>query len=256
LNITKTKKTYIKRIYSNIRITVMQQIDRIYYINLTRRPDRKTHFLSQCAKHDIDQTLVERFDAFDGRTHQFSQSTLQLFRNADYLQYPYRSAVICNQMSHFTILKQMIEKNQKYILVFQDDAKLKDGFVEYINNMLDNLPDDAEMVNLGMHEYAMYSHFIPWNLDSKNDDNKIAEEVVNPYICKLNHECNPCSLAYIMTLKGAKNMVEHFTKTGFRKCTDHAYNDYLKQRDIFYSSRNILVTSAVEYGSDVFPSQN
>jgi GR25 family glycosyltransferase involved in LPS biosynthesis len=231
----------------------MQAIDNIYYINLARRQDRKSHFLSQCTKHQIEQTRVERFEAFDGRNHQFPQSTLQLFRNADYLQYPYRSAVICNQMSHFTILKQMIEKNQKYILVFQDDAKLKDGFTEYIDNIMGNLPDDAEMVNLGMHEYAMYSHFVPWNLDSKNDDNRIAEEVVNPYICKLNHDCNPCSLAYIMTLKGAKNMVEYFSKHGFRKCTDHAYNDYLKQRDIFYSSRNILVTSAVEFGSDVFP---
>ena len=103
----------------------MQTIDNIYYINLARRQDRKTHFLSQCAKHNIDQSRLERFEAFDGRNHQFPQSTLQLFRNADYLQYPYRSAVICNQMSHFTILKQMIEKNQKFILVFPINFKIQ-----------------------------------------------------------------------------------------------------------------------------------
>ena len=231
----------------------LQKIDKIYYINLERRLDRKTHFLNICKNNNLPIEKVTRFDAFDGKTHQFPQSTLSLFRNADYLQYPYRSAVISNQMSHFTILKEMVEKEYKYILVFQDDAKIKNGFADYIENIIENIPEDAEMINLGMHEYAMYNKFIPWNLESKNDDKRISEEIINAYICKLEHECNPCSLAYIMTLKGAKNMVAYFTKHGFKKCTDHAFNDYLKQSDIFYSSRHILVTSAVEFGSDVFP---
>lgn len=231
----------------------IDKIDQIFYINLARRPDRKVHFIEQCKKHNIDQNSVERFEAFDGKTHQFSQSTLKLFKNADYLKYPYRSTVICNQMSHFTILENMVKNNLDNIIVFQDDAKLKAGFVDYVNNIMNNLPEDAEMVNLGMHEYAMYSDFVPWNLDSKNDDAKIAEEIVNQYIVKLNHTCNPCTLAYILTKRGAKNMSEYFNKYGFRKCTDHAINDYLKERDIFYGSRCILVTSETSFGSDVFP---
>jgi len=233
----------------------MEKIDKIIYINLTHRQDRKTHFLNQCKHHNIDITKVERFDAFNGKTHQFPQSTLKLFRNADYLKFPYRSTVISNQMSHFTILKDIVENNLDVVLVFQDDAKLKTGFVDYLNNIMNNLPEDAEMVNLGMHEYAMYSQFVPWNLESKNDDApRISKTNVNPFICKLKEDCNPCTLAYIVTNRGAKNMIDYFTKYGFRKCTDHAYNDYFKERDIFYSSRNILVTSAIEFGSDVFPS--
>jgi len=230
----------------------MQSIDKIYYINLERRRDRKEHFLNISKKHGFPEEKIERFDAFDNKTHQFDEEILSLFKNADYLQYPYCNAVICNQMSHFTIMKNMIENDYQNILVFQDDVILREGFTDYVKGIMEKISKDAEMINLGMHEKAFYNEYIPWDLNSKNDDSRIAEEIINPYLCKLEHHLNPCSLSYILTKQGAKNMVRYFEKYGFRKCTDHAFNDYLKNNDLFYSSRKILATSAIEFGSDIF----
>lgn len=231
----------------------MDKISKIYYINLERRPDRKEHFLKVCNDNGLPQDKIVRFEAIDAKIYQMPENESAMFRNADYLKYPYKDAVMCNQLSHFKILQEMVKNEYPFILVFQDDAKLRDGFLEYINGIIEKLPKDAEMVNLGLHEHALYNEYIPWDLNSKNDDSRIAEEIINPWICKLEHDKNPCSLSYIMTLQGAKNMVAYYTKKGFWKCTDHAFNDYLKERDIFYGSRKVLVTSAVQFGSDIFP---
>ena len=51
----------------------MNKIDKIYYINLDRRPDRNTHFLNQCRQHDLPFSKIQRFQAVDGLTFNFTE---------------------------------------------------------------------------------------------------------------------------------------------------------------------------------------
>lgn len=75
---------------------------------------------------------------------------------------------------------------------------------------------------------------------------------INDYVCILNETVNPCSLGYIVTLKGAKNLINHFNTVGFLRATDWNYNDYLRRKNIFYGSSLVLCTGNPNLGSDIF----
>lgn len=232
----------------------MKPLDRIFYINLDRRPERNYHFIQQCAKHNLPEHTIRRFSAIDASKHSFSTVELAMFSRADYINKQFARRIMANQLSHYYILKQIIREKIGVSIIFQDDVQLKDGFVKYISNILSDLPSDVEILNFSMHEYAAYNKFVPWNLQStlEYDLSLISSTKINNYICKMRPICNPCSLGYIITLQGAINLCNYFETVGFLRATDHSYNDYLIQRNIFYASNAVLATSNVLFQSDVF----
>jgi GR25 family glycosyltransferase involved in LPS biosynthesis len=235
----------------------MQKIDKIYYINLDRRPDRYEHFLKEIHNHNIPFDKVQRFEALDGKTYKFSQKEKDMFKRSDFRTQNYSAKIMGNQLSHYKILEEMIKKNYEYIIIFQDDVIFRKNFVEYMNNF--DIPKDAEIINIGYHKFAAYNNFIPYNIDKPlinskiNEDEKhIIKHSVNEYVGILTDTINPCSLAYIVTLKGAKNLKRYFDDVGFLRATDMNYNDYLKSKNIFYGSKYILCTGNPCLGSDIF----
>jgi len=233
----------------------MENIDRMYYINLDRRPDRNIHFLNECKYHELSMDKIIRMRAIDGLTYMYSSDEYEIFKYANFLDLPQSIVhkLMGNQLSHYYILDDIVKHNYKYTIVLQDDAIFIPNVKHYINDLIPNIPENAELVNIGLHQEAEYSYFEPWKFNTEtNDVDKISKEVVNSYICKLKPEINPCSLAYIVTLQGAKNIIEYFSINGFRKATDHNFNEYLVEKDIFYSSNTILVTGNPKLGSDIF----
>jgi GR25 family glycosyltransferase involved in LPS biosynthesis len=233
----------------------MEKIDMIYFINLNRREDRKHHFLNQCMKENVPMKKVCRVEAIDGLLHNFHNNELQMFSNVKlYINNDIIiKKIMGNQLSHYYLLKEIIRENQQMTIVFQDDAVLIPNFMEYIDNVSANLPINAEMINIGLHNIAINEYSEQWVFNTNNNDiDKISSQVINEYICKLKPDVNPCSLAYIITLEGAKNMVSYFEQYGFAMATDFNFNDYLLSKDIFYSSNTILVTGNPSLGSDIF----
>jgi hypothetical protein len=119
---------------------------------------------------------------------------------------------------------------------------------------MNNIPEDTEIINIGLHLQAIYSHFVPWDISSSQDEEylKIGQTRLNDYVCRLTIGINPCSLAYIVTLQGAMNLVDYFEKTGFRRATDWNINDYLVSKNIFYCSLPVLCTGNPNLTSDIF----
>ena len=233
----------------------MEKLDMIYFINLNRREDRKNHFLNECIKENIPMNKVCRIEAIDGLQYKFHSNELSMFSNANFLHSPdiIIKKLMGNQLSHYYLLKEIIKENQEFSMIFQDDAVLIPNFMEHINNVLSNLPCETEIINIGLHKKCEFDIFEAWEFAiNGNDFDKIGSQKINEYICKMKHEINPCSLAYIVTLEGAKNIVNHFEKYGFRQATDYNFNYYLIIKDIFYSSNTILVTGNPNLGSDIF----
>lgn len=230
------------------------KLDKIYYINLDRRPDRQQHFLQQCRQENIDMKLIQRFQAIDGKTLKLKKEEEKLFENCDYKNEPYKKNIMGNQLSHYYILQDMIINNYQYILILQDDVVFKKDFNKYLDQVLNSIPDDAEIVNIGLHKHSVYADFKPLNLESH--ENKIyCIKDVNSSICIIQNIVNPCSLAYIVTRKGAINLCRYFQIVGFLKATDWNYNEYLQQRGINYASKIVLCTGAL-MGSDIFCENN
>lgn len=235
----------------------MNKIDLVYFINLDRREDRKYHFVGECIIENIPIDQICRASAIDGLKYEFFQYELDMFAYSKSLTNDNKDCIIKkimgNQLSHYYLLKEIIKEKQELCIICQDDAVLIDDFVGYINNITTNLPDDAEIINIGLHKHVDLQYCVPWEFNTTGDDtDKISIQIINPYICKMKPFINPCSLAYIVTLQGAKNIIEYFDKNGFKKETDYNFNEYLLSKDIFYSSNTILATSNPKLGSDIF----
>lgn len=232
----------------------MDKIDRIYYINLERRRDRNEHFINQCHKHNIPFDKVERFNAVDALSYKFLDEELEMFKDADYKHKNFAKKIMANQLSHYYILLDIVKNKYKNAIIFQDDVILKDDFLVFFENIVNNMPCDTEIINFALHKYAAYCKFIPWDLKNNTyiSDEDINSQVVNNYICKMNTKYNPCSLAYIVTLQGAINFVMYFNHIGFLRATDYNYNVYLLSKNIYYASKLVLATSNINFKSDVF----
>jgi GR25 family glycosyltransferase involved in LPS biosynthesis len=230
----------------------MNKIDKFYHINLAKRTDRNNNMIKQFNKANIPINMIERFEAIDGNTYIFSDIEKNLFKNCDYKDQSFATKIMGNQLSHHNIMIDMIIKNYNYIVIMQDDSIFCDNFLLMLNNIMTNLPDNAEMVNIGYHKYAASDNFIGYELNNVNDYELLGNNKINEYICELKNDVNTCSLAYILTLEGAKNIVTYFEVNGFLKATDKCFNDYLKSKNIFYGSTHVLVTGDPKFGSDIF----
>ena len=232
----------------------MDILDKIYYINLVRRPERNTHFVNQYLQAELPINKLERFNAIDGSHYTFTDEELHLFRHVDYKNKKHNTNIYGNQLSHHYILKEMIKHNYKYILICQDDTIFCKNFVEHLNNVLNNIPSDAEIINIGTHKFACFDYFEKWNLENtlEQDYAMIGSSSVNEYVCKCNRNHNPCSLAYIVTLKGAIAYTELKEYAGFCTSTDGDYNTYLYFKKINYISKKVLCTGESDFKSDIF----
>ena len=110
----------------------MNKINKIYYINLDRRQDRRDHFDNQCKKEKIPMDKVVRYQALDGNTYKFSEEQTKMFSKCDFLGKPFEKKIMGNQLSHYNILKDMVENKYEYIIILQDDVMFKTGFNKWL----------------------------------------------------------------------------------------------------------------------------
>ncbi|MDJ1500467.1 glycosyltransferase family 25 protein [Xanthocytophaga agilis] len=111
--------------------------DRIYVINLKRRPDRWEHAGKQLADAGIE---CKQYEAVDGQQLQ--------------LKHPFMTAgMVGCWMTHRDIFKEAVENGYESILIFEDDLKLIDGFNLMLSLSLSKLPADWEFVYLGYTHY-------------------------------------------------------------------------------------------------------
>jgi GR25 family glycosyltransferase involved in LPS biosynthesis len=233
----------------------MDTINKIFFINLEKCLDRRQHFIKQCEIHNIPFEKIERIEAIDGMSHPFTSSEINMFRKANYLlnPEPIIRKIMGNQLSHYYTMKHIIVNQYKYSIVCQDDVTFSTGFVSFLDNIIENFPENAEMINLGLHKYAEGKEFIAWDFsDSDNDSNKICCRLSNPYVGIWQDDLNPCSLCYIISLEGAIQIVDHFDKYGFRKTTDYNFIDYLVGKSAFYGSSRVLATTNTDFPSEIF----
>ena len=239
---------------SELDNTPLKTIDKIYFINLSKREDRRTNFLNEIKKHNIPDDKVMRYEAVNGLEYMFTDYELELFKNINYSNMTCKLQIMGNQLSHYNIFLEMIERNYKYIIVCQDDIVFKNGFTDYIDELMEFIPEDAELIYFGFNKYYAKDIVIPWDLNS-NDE--ITDIIVNKMVGKLVPDFNPYynsnnTTGYILTLNGANNFVKYVTKNGFKYATDCELNDYLINKNIYYCSRQVLATTIYNFGSDIF----
>ena len=220
------------------------KIDQIYLINLERSKDRLEHFMNEVEKHQIDKSKLTIFKAIDARTHLFTKEEEQLLSNIDGLK-----SIKCNFLSHYYCWKDSIEKGYNYTLIVQDDVYFVNDICKKLDDIIDHFPEDAEIINIGLHLAARRSLFVDFPIHSKYERD-YCKEIVNDYVCKWKDYVNPCSTSYIINVKKSQSIFSNFPKIDGP--IDHFFNIYCIERNIQYGSLDILATGNSNFKSTVF----
>jgi GR25 family glycosyltransferase involved in LPS biosynthesis len=114
-------------------ITCMNDyFDKIYCINLNKRPDRWSLSSTEFSKNNL---IVQRFAAVDGDTITETKN-LNKWERACF-------------MSHVTLLKEMIDKGYDRILILEDDIEFINNLQDYFLRNIKFIPEDWNMLYLG-----------------------------------------------------------------------------------------------------------
>ncbi len=108
------------------------QFEKIYCINLNKRPDRWEEVQGEFKKHSID---VERFAAIEGNPNNTSTKIAM-------------GHVGC-VLSHYNIVKEAKEKDLDQVLIFEDDVVFIKGLQEKFEEIISQVPDDWDMLYFG-----------------------------------------------------------------------------------------------------------
>jgi len=113
---------------------LFKRFDKVYCINLDRRPDRLENFKKEVKKYDLGE--FERFSAYDGK---------QLNLTNEFNLKPGEIGII---KSNLDIIKDAKKNNYKTILIIEDDCVFNDEIINF-ENYFNLLPNDWDMLYMG-----------------------------------------------------------------------------------------------------------
>jgi GR25 family glycosyltransferase involved in LPS biosynthesis len=114
---------------------LFERFDKVYLINLDRRPDRLENFQQEVEKYDLGD--YEKISAVDGQSLDVSKYNTNLN--------PGEIGVI---LSNLQIIHNAKSNNYEKILIIEDDCYFTEE-VKNINEYFMLLPDDWEMLYMG-----------------------------------------------------------------------------------------------------------
>ena len=144
-------------------------------------------------------------------------------------------AEISVALHHIECFKQISEKYD-FALILEDDAVFSVSFNDDLIKMFDTL-------NLGICYLGPVNH--PENTKEKPHD---FSDLVCPGICRI--KSNLGSMSYLVSLQGAKDLINIIDTNGHYRAIDWIINDYMKKRG-FWVCASPPIFSVQEMGSDI-----
>jgi GR25 family glycosyltransferase involved in LPS biosynthesis len=143
-------------------------INKIYYINLDRRPERNIYIQKQINNIKYNGP-IERISAIDGKliniddipdniiTTSARNDIINIHQGVyRYLTY---GALGC-ALSHLIIYNKVIKElnDTDYVLILEDDVTIKNNFLNILKDHINTIPN-FDMLYLGYHQYSVKNEF-------------------------------------------------------------------------------------------------
>jgi GR25 family glycosyltransferase involved in LPS biosynthesis len=137
---------------------LFERFDKVYCINLKRRPERLEEFKKEVEKYDLG--CFEVFEAVDGNTIKN--------RRSNKLK-PSEQGLI---ESNLLIIKECIKNNYDNVLILEDDCTFTDEVLN-LDDYFNKLPTDWDMLYMGGNHNTHIGKKLP--------------EIINDKVCKLHY---------------------------------------------------------------------
>jgi len=111
---------------------LFERYDKVFCINLSKRPDRLDNFKSEVEKHNLGEFV--RFEAVDGDLLKINSKLL-------------KGEIGINQ-SIINLMELSIRENYNHILIIEDDCVFNEN-IKQLNDYLPQVPNDWDMLYFG-----------------------------------------------------------------------------------------------------------
>lgn len=213
--------------------------DNRYVLFLPRFADRMEVFRRDLAGWDIE--FFEGLDSSDLSMQQFiADGTYDedLARRLDRRNKPMTLDTVCCSLGHKGIYEDMLSKGYERVMIFEDDVFAFPEMEEYLPAMLEQIPEDADLIYWGWLGYSKAPRFAS----------------ITKAIYHLQHAAG--LLRYDHTMIGnlyPKPYNDHFKIAGKQFCT-HAYSVNRKaaellvdmQTPVAYNADNLLMNAVMK----------
>lgn len=177
----------------------------IFITHWTKLPERKQKLIEIMTAQGLTCTFIEKYDSQD-----LDLDSELCSKFVNHLKYDIGfkgKTVISLFLKHIECYRLMIEKNIPLLLILEDDAILDNNFKSKFDNYVKQLPDDWNCLCIGdgckLHINSdRFKELKPPNVYLKSTE-KIQGEGVGLF---------RCTDSYLINLKTAKEIYEHFQK--------------------------------------------
>ena len=178
---------------------------KIKVINLKRREDRKNNVIENFKNANV--LNYEFIEATDGNNLEITSDIIELFKGNDFGN---RKGVIGCALTHYKLWKKLIESEDEYYLIMEDDFTLCSDFK---NKLESNNYSRYDTLFCGYHMFSNVREKVR-DIYEKGDT-KIDKLVMDQYIGGL--------FCYSINRKGAKKLVEYIEKHGIKHGIDYLF---------------------------------
>jgi glycosyl transferase family 25 len=171
----------------------MNIIDKIFVINLDKDKDRLNNSYKQLNNYNIKN--YERYSAIYG--NDLNEKELNNFTTNIGKILASKSMIGCG-ISHINIWKHIVKEKINKCLILEDDFILVDDFLNKFNNIINKAPIEYDILFLSSNLFHNK------NLKLYDIDEYFYKQLLISQ-----------TVGYIITLKGAKNILKYINKTSY-----------------------------------------
>ncbi len=198
----------------------------IVVLNLKRRPDRWAAWVKEAERVGISN--YNRWEAIDGGTLHFTTEIEYLFRDNDFNM---RKNVVGCALSHMNIWLHVVENKIPSLIVFEDDARFNEPFT------VPELPSGWDLFYFGGPPFkGIYPPGVP-----------ISDRIIIP---RLPEDLYFTAIGYMISYKGAHQLLERLVKVGFNRAVDWFMRDSFNKLNVF-CYRKLILYPDENAGSDI-----
>ena len=179
---------------------------KIKVINLKRRADR----LEKITKLlDGESLQYDIYEAVDGKSLTYTPEIDKLFKNNDFHS---RRGFIGCALSHYYLWKELVNSNDPYYIIIEDDAKFCSNFKNKLEKIKDKLPSN-DIIFLGYLKSKEDTEKYKSKYNTESDDMLIDKLSTSLYIGGTH--------CYSITKEGASGLIDFIEMYGIRHGIDY-----------------------------------
>jgi len=204
---TEISNKSVKNAYDLNNENQFNQSKTMRVVNLKRRPDRKEAMTSQFK--NVDFKDYEFIQAVDGKELKPTLELKKLFEGNDFGT---RVGVVGCALTHYALWKSLVEGNDEYYVIFEDDVTLSSNFTKRLDSLKNDMKT-CDYIHLGYHMTT--ENRKTHNDTYTNDNDKIS-------VVPLKSELYiGGTFAYSINKNGARVLLDYIEKNGIKHGIDY-----------------------------------